>query len=51
MKDLDIKWVPSFLFYMPGEVLLRKVSVDEEATVGAMEEGIELLLNEQQTQA
>ncbi len=46
MKELDIRWVPSFLFYMPGEVLLRKVSGDDEATVPAMEEGIELIIKE-----
>ncbi len=46
MKELDIRWVPTFLFYMPEGELIRKVSGDEEATVPAMEEGIELLLAE-----
>ena len=46
MQELDIRWVPSFLFYMPGEVLIRKVSGDDKATVSAMQEGIELLIKE-----
>lgn len=46
MKELDIRWVPTFLFYLPGGELARKVSGDEEATVPAMEDGIEFLLAE-----
>ena len=45
MMELDIRWVPSFLFYMPGEELVRKVSGDDKATVSAMEDGIELLIS------
>lgn len=46
MRELDIRWVPSFLFYLPDGSLIRKHSGDEDATVGAMEDGIEFLLAE-----
>lgn len=46
MKELGIRWVPSFLFYLPDGSLIRKLSGDEEATVRAMEEGIGFLLDE-----
>ena len=44
MSELDIRWVPSFLFYLGGGNLVRKLSGDEEATVRAMKEGIDFLL-------
>jgi len=44
MRELDIRWVPSFLFYLGGGNLVRKLSGDEEATVQAMKEGIDFLL-------
>lgn len=46
MKELNIRWVPSFLFYLPGGKLIHRLSGDDEATVSAMEEGIDFLLTE-----
>lgn len=46
MKGLGIRWVPSFLFYLPNGELIRRNSGDKDATARAMEDGIGLLLAE-----